>query len=425
MNSPLNDKIYLDNNATTFMHKNVIKELLIWTNKGNASSSYADGVECKNKILEAKKYIADICKFNLDDFYIIFNSGASEGNAYIFRGVAESYFAIKKTIPNIITSAIEHKSIISCLKDLESLGKITATFIAPDKLGFIHPDDVEQNIKKETAIISVMSANNETGVINDILNIGRIAHKHNIPIHVDCTQSFGKSPLNPENIIDAFNFSFHKLHGPQFLGCLVIRKDFFKGYDLKPLIAGSQNDGLRGGTENTALIASAELAMKQVFNNRINKNELLLKKKLFIMDELAKHIPCKSLSDYWNEKLNKYHNSIEIVFISDSDPHRYLCNTLLLSVVKRTQPPICNSVMKKMLEEKNIIVSVGSACNTQSKSASHVVYAMGFDDLLKKGILRISLCDDTSFNNVKIFIVEFLTVIKFCIKDTCDLKSQK
>src|SRR4030067_657086 len=356
MNSPLNDKIYLDNNATTFMHKNVIKELLIWTNKGNASSSYADGVECKNKILEAKKYIADICKFNLDDFYIIFNSGASEGNAYIFRGVAESYFAIKKTIPNIITSAIEHKSIISCLKDLESLGKITATFIAPDKLGFIHPDDVEQNIKKETAIISVMSANNETGVINDILNIGRIAHKHNIPFHVDCTQSFGKSPLNPENIIDAFNFSFHKLHGPQFLGCLVIRKDFFKGYDLKPLIAGSQNDGLRGGTENTALIASAELAMKQVFNNRINKNELLLKKKL---------------------------------------------------------------------EEKNIIVSVGSACNTQSKSASHVVYAMGFDDLLKKGILRISLCDDTSFNNVKIFIVEFLTVIKFCIKDTCDLKSQK
>jgi len=423
-NSNITNTIYLDNNSTTFMPKSVIREMIAWMNKGNASSSYASGVECKEKILAVKKFIAGVCGISQDDYNIIFNSGASEGNAYILRCVVDSYYAKTKVKPHIITSAIEHKSILSCLKDLESLERVSITYINPDKLGFIHANNIEEKIQKNTALIVVMSANNETGAINDVKKIGTMAHKHNIPYYCDCTQSFGKIPLNPDIYnVDAFTLSFHKLHGPPGIGVLIVKKSFYDGFQIKPLIAGSQNDGLRGGTENIPAIAGAHQAMRTVYKNRKNKNDMLVKKKIFIIKELSKHIPCKSLSSYWEEKSSnpKYQNSIEVIFITGEDPLNYLCNTLLLTVVKRTSPMICNSIMKNMLEKHNVIVSIGSACNTQSKYASHVVNAMDFDIFLKKGLLRISLCDDTTYDDLKQFIVAFLMVIKACIKNTCDL----
>ena len=418
--------VYLDNNATTFMPKFVINHMISWMNKGNPSSSYDSSVRCKEKIQEAKKDIAKYCNIG-DDYYIILNSGATEGNANILRSAMEGYRCKMKIKPHLIISAIEHKSILETAKNLESLGEIFLTLIQPDILGFIHPHDVEHEIRNNTALISIMAANNETGTINNIKAIGEIAHKHNVPFHTDYTQLFGKKPAQPnkENI-DAFTMSFHKLHGPPGIGALVIKKDFWEGFGMKPLIAGTQNDGMRGGTECMPNIAGAHAALLYTLHNRYEKNQELLRKKIFLLNELKKHIPCKTIEQYWKEKeFNLYRNVVEVVFISgDLDNiDKYLYNTIMLSVVKRTKPYICNIFIKKMLEKKGIIVSIGSACNTQSKNASHVVEAMRFDDLLKKGVLRISMCDDTTIDDLKKFILNFLMIIKFCVNTKFDPES--
>lgn len=406
--------LYLDHNATSIVPKEVIAETVKWINKGNPSASYKSAKECQDMMLKFKKYIADKCGFisyepneTCDDlakcYHIIFTSGASESNNSIIRMVCSAYRFQTKRIPHIVTSSIEHKSLLECVKQLESIGECEATYVKPDKLGFISPDAVRVSIRPNTALVSIMSANNETGAVNNIRLIGTVAHESKVPFHTDVAQSFGKFMLDPVPVIDAFSVSFHKLHGMKGVGLLVVKKQFIDGFKLMPEICGTQNCGLRGGTENIAGIAGSALGTLMTWDNRTAKNKLLLNIKKRIMMLLKTKFACQDYSSYINGPLP---NAVSIVFMS-TDSKLYLPNTLLLAVVKRTLPEMCNVELKKRLEDAGVIVSIGSACNTNSSKASHVLTEMGADRAIKRGTLRVSLGDENVMEDADKFVEIF------------------
>ena len=397
---------YLDANATTFMPEIVIKSMTKWVNKGNASAKYSSALECKELMQNFKDLLLNNHGFT--GHTVIFNSGASESNSHIITSSVRSFMVKTGYLPHIIISSIEHKSIIQCCEDLKNDGMCQYTKIDPiiigDNYGTIDPDILEANIKPNTCLISIMTANNETGIINDIPALTAVAHRHKVPFHTDCVQSFGK--LGVYNGVDACSISFHKLHGPPGLGCLIIRDSFIKGYDLKALIAGSQNDNLRGGTENIPAIGASYAAYKYTYLKRDEKNTYLLSMKEYCKKLLNKYIKCFYIDEYENEK----HEKNKIFWITNRNESKVLPNTLLLAVYKDN---FCNIRMRDELSNYNIIVSIGSACNAHSKTSSSVVDSLNVPKELKSGILRISFLDDTTKEHIIQFVTHFLGLIEF------------
>ena len=402
--------IYLDNNATTLMPAEVCQELLNWCNRGNPSSGYASAVAARKMMDSFRNYLLDLCGCR-GEYVVIFTSGASESNATILRGVVDSYEEVTGRVPHLVVSAVEHKSIIEAAHSMQKRHHARVTFVAPTPLGHIRPEDVAAAIEPDTCLVCVMHANNETGAINNIRAIGTIAHKNNIPFHCDTVQSFGKHPIQPlvENV-DSFSISFHKLGGPPGIGALVVRRKFLEGYKLSPLIFGTQNGGLRGGTENLPGIGAAFAACRIAMQDRAAKNKRLGQLKSLLVTQLATKLPVRSYADYLKSPGNQ---SLQIVVISGTDG--YLCNTIMLSVVKRPEP-ICNVKLKKALEQNGVVVSIGSACNTLSPKASHVVEAMGMDQFVRKGVLRISLGDDNTKDEILKFVEIFTAAVKMQTK---------
>jgi cysteine desulfurase len=399
---------------------------------GNPSASHLSAKKAKKLMDTFKQEIGTYCDFDWDcstplnpkQYQIIFTSCASESNAHVITRVCDAHLA-KGIIPHIISSSIEHKSILETIKFHMSMKRCTATFVDPTPSGHILPADVESAITDKTSLITVMWANNETGAVNDIAKIGKIAHKHKIPFYTDAVQAFGKYCLKPLNSdVDGFAVSFHKFCGPVGVGLLVLKRQWIEGSEIKALIFGTQNDGLRGGTENVPGIAGSRIAFNIMRTNRDKKNTNMLLLKKFIVDELKSRAPCRSYEDYLKTDSK---NEIEIIFFDSSLFSKtgkannnyyslYLPNTILLSVVKRSQPPMCNTRFKESLEKAGIIISVGSACNTSSAKASHVLYALGADDLIRAGALRISLGDNNTKQDCVKFVKAFLHILANCVK---------
>lgn len=417
--------IYFDANATTIMPKDVIDQMVLWMNKGNPSADYKTAKLSRQMMSQFRKYIAKNCNFNnypLDigedqntpfdpkkTYQIIFTSCASESNNQMIRSVVDSYKNITNNKPHIIMSSIEHKTSLECVKCLLDNHNIELTLIRPNSQGFIEPSDIEKGIRSNTALISIMNANNETGAIMDITSIGKIAHKYKIPFHTDAVQTFGKFLIDPiKSNVDAFSISFHKLHGPQGMGALIIKRAFIDSFKLCPLICGSQNCGMRGGTENVAGVAGSFEATKYTWKNRNDKNKHLTQMKKYFLNKLATILPCQSFELYKLKPLN--FNLFVVVF--SPDLKNFLPNTILLSIVKPAPPFVCNADMKKEFENNGIILSIGSACNTSSDKASHVLTAMGADQYIKKGTLRISFLDSVNKNQINTFFDVFQKVVQ-------------
>lgn len=414
--------IYLDNNATTMMHTAAIEKLAFWCNRGNPSSGYASAKAARGmledlKILTGKLAgVKTCCKEPRDGgnknkqldpalYKVILCSGASEANSMAIAGIIYAYRKAKKCLPHVIASAIEHKSILLLLSRYESDGEISLTLVKPTPTGHIKPSDIQKELLPNTCLICVMHANNETGAINDISNIAKIAHDANIAFHSDTVQSFGKVAFDASNI-DSFAISYHKLGGPPGVGALCIKQALLIGYKLPPLIYGTQNEHLRGGTENLPGFGAALEALKITFSKHEAKILKMQQMKEFIMGELRKRIPCKLYKEYI--QLNDFSG---LVFMSN-DSQYYLPNTILVSLVKQTGKDVCNVEIKNQLEAQGIIVSVGSACNTQSDKASHVLDAMDADKYIRKGTIRISLSPDNTLDECKTFIKEYLMILK-------------
>lgn len=409
------------------------QEMVNWCNVGNPSASYTTAQSARMMMVALQKTIGKVARIstccteerdkdtesdvekiaqpNIDRFRVVFTSGASEGNATMIRSVTDAYKLAKRKIGHVVLSSIEHKSLLDEAIHMRDSGLIRLTLVQPTSSGHIMPEDVKKAIASDTCLVCVMHANNETGAINDIAAIGKIAHTANVPVHCDVVQTFGKIPLNPlECNVDSFTMSFHKMYGPPGCGALVIREKLLDGYKLAPLIFGSQNTGFRGGTENVPGLGSSLMALRTTFTDRMEKNKhLQLLKKTFIL-EMSSRFPVQTFVNYVSDKSkiggkkvadnSQGLPAIEIVFLSGLSVE-YLPNTILFSIVKRTLPPMCNSKMKKELESAGIIISVGSACNTASTKASHVLYAMEADDLIRKGALRISFGDYNTIAEVQ------------------------
>jgi cysteine desulfurase len=404
--------VYLDNNGTTKMCREGKNAMIAWLDSGSNPSS--DSIISKKSAVlidHAKKYINKHCGVN---YKVVFTSGASESNCLILRSVADSYYQFTKKKPHIITSATEHKSVIVCCNELLERGRANITYIEPNGYGCIDPSLVEKAITHNTALISIMAANNELGCINNIKQIGEIAAKHKVPCHTDAVQIFGKYKL-PMKHIDAMSVSFHKLYGPMGLGLLLLNPQLVEGYALKGQISGSQQESLRGGTENVPAIASAIAAMKHTFNNRDMKNKKMSLQKKKIIHGLEQVLPLGKYKNYFSKSHPKRD---EFLVLGPECNGNYkkpnvLPNTILLSIVKNTAgEPFCNINLKKFLYKKNIIVSIGSACSTKELSASHVLYAIKAPEVVRRGVIRISLSDNTTNKDISMFLKALIAGIR-------------
>lgn len=422
--------IYFDNNSTTLMSVDAKKSMLEWCNRGNPSSGYASARESRKQINEFRNFLGQICSIDVccpeerdtldikittdTKFYkVIFTSGASEANCTILGSVIDAYNQATDEMPHVVISAIEHKSLLQMAESYEKSGKAMFSYISPTVSGHINPQDVANAIIDNTCLVCIMHANNETGAINNIREIGRIAHCKNIPFHCDTVQTFGKFQLKPLDwSVDSFCVSFHKFGGPPGIGALIIKQKLLLGYHLQPMIFGTQNEGFRGGTENLPGIGASFTATRQMITQRVEKNKKVMLLRNFIVDEIAKVFPMRSFADYMSNPSKQ----IEIILLSGVSSV-YLHNTILLSVVKPIKPYICNGTLKLDLEKVGIIVSVGSACNTSSKLASHVLYAMRADEVVRKGALRITLGDLNTLDEAKTFVKEFCRIVKKQISD--------
>jgi cysteine desulfurase len=404
--------IYLDNNSTTKICKKGKDAMISWLDaQSNPSSNNIISKNSKQLLECATKYMLKHCGTNSKQYTLLFTSGASESNCLILLSVVDAYTNTTNTIPHIITSSVEHKSIITCCNNLVKNKRAAVSFIKPNAFGNIDPKLIERSIKPNTALVSIMFANNEIGCINNIKEIGRIVHSHKIPLHTDAVQIFGKYKISlPKHNIDAISMSFHKLYGPMGMGLLIISNDLIQGYGIECQIAGSQQSTLRGGTENVPAIAGSVSCMEDTFKNRHEKNKKLHMLKLFFISELEKKIPRGEYEMYFKPDKPKRN---EFIILGPKDNNNIITpnvlpNTILISFVKNKGPAFCNVDLKKHLDKKNIIVSIGSACNTLSTSSSHVLSEIRAPVNIKQGVIRISLSDNTTLQEIDIAVKELI-----------------
>jgi cysteine desulfurase len=418
--------VYFDNNSTTLINVQAKKIHSEWLECYNASSDSKIAKPAKQQLERATDAILAHCGVSTATHTALFTSGATESNCLIIKSCVKSYK--RKLIekgselrPHIITSALEHHSIMECLHDLTECGDIDVSYIEPTIYGNILPEDVKSAIQPNTCLITIMFANNELPVINNLSEIGEIAHERRIPVHSDCVQVFGKYKINMDtHNLDALSASAHKFYGPKGVGLLIISNKLIEGYGLTAEIHGSQQYGLRGGTENIAGISSMMVALKSAFNNRHEKNKKLYKLRDYMLAKLANIFHFGTYLNYLTDKDTK--NPVEMVSLGPPDKNKgfILPNTILLAIAKNTGKPFCNVDLKKSLDARNIIVSIGSACLTKSKSASHVLNAIGAPPVIKRGVIRISFGDLNTNEEVN----KFCKIFKECVLKQCsDIKS--
>ncbi len=440
------NEVYLDYNSTTPINEKARAALNDWAMiSKNPSSDCKSARKCRAMIDESKRILMEHTSCSLNPshknyYYVIYTSGATESNCFILKECAMAYYRKLQIKPCIIVSAVEHDSILSCCEYMSNNNMADIVYIKPNCEGAIPSTAVENAIRSNSniALISIMYANNEIGVINNVRDIGALAHSNNIPLHVDAVQMFGKYKIKlPDSNIDAMSASMHKLYGPVGVGLLFVRKELVDGYGLEAQIHGKQQAKLRGGTENVMGIASSIVALKHTFANRESKNDHLLNLRKYLIAELGKIYPIgdypkyviksrrdeadMSNIDYDPASLGigkrKVETSIdfepvEIIIFGPpvNQPFRYIPNTVLLSVVKNVHDKygvFCNVKLKRDLDKRGFVVSIGSACNTSNSERSHVLKAIECPDVVSRGVIRISFGDMTKKSEINEFINAF------------------
>jgi cysteine desulfurase len=356
-------EIYLDNNATTKVSKKVQKVMsdVLKRNYGNPSSLYKVSHDSLNILNESREIIAS--SINAEPFEIIFTGSASEANNAVIKSLAEQAYPKKR---KILSTPIEHQSVISCLDYLKKKN-YEIEYIPVDREGFILLEELEAMIDQHTFLICCMFANNEIGTIQNIKAVSALAKKHKIAVLSDCVQALGKIAVDVKELgVDYASFSAHKIHGPKGVGALYVKR----GSELEPFIhGGHQEHGKRAGTESLHNIAGFSEACRLV-PEMIKQAEKIKTVKNYFVQELIK---LKKDAIINSPELNCLSNTISIVF-----------------------PGINNAVLMAVLDFYGIAVSAGSACNTQSNEASHVLKAIGITDQHARETIRFSLPVDSS-----------------------------
>jgi len=372
--------MYFDHSATTPIHPQVLA-LVNEVNErhfGNPSSIHRYGQKARALIEKSRKQVAGLIGCRASE--IIFTSGGTEANNTILWNLAGSQRR------HAILSSIEHPALLTTIKRLSNLN-IEYSLIAPDHFGIINPEDISKAIKRNTGLISIMTANNEIGSIQPIEEISRIAQQNDIPFHTDAIQAVGKLKLDVNKpTVDLMTISSHKFYGPKGVGALFKRQ----GYSLLPLIrGGGQEQNLRSGTENVAGIAGMGLAAELAHKN--------LKTNILQLEQLEKRFVTRLQSHDIIFKINghrKYH---------------------IPGLISLTVPEVSADVLMVSLDMAGMAVSNGTACSSGTVKSSHVLEALGLKPEANRCTIRISFGRDNTAEEVEQLadkLVEFATRAK-------------
>lgn len=370
--------IYADNAATTKISKEVLDAMLpfLTSEYGNPSSLYSLGRSAKRALELARETIAN--QINAKPNEIFFTSGGSEADNWAIKGVALSQAKFGKK--HIISSKFEHHAVLHTLQALEKQG-FQITYLDVYENGIVKTNDLESAIREDTALVTIMYANNEIGTIQPIKELGAICKKHNVIFHTDAVQAVGNVQIDViDQNIDLLSISAHKIHGPKGCGCLFVKR----GIKLNNLIdGGAQERSRRAGTENVASIVGFAKAMEISCQNIDERNKRIIKLRDKIIDNALKID--KSILN--GDRKKRLPGNINMCFKGIEG------ESLLLS-----------------LDLKGICASSGSACTSGSLDPSHVLLAIGLPHEVAHGSLRISLSDDNSEDEVN-YIIEVLPPI--------------
>jgi len=367
-----NVMIYLDHAATTPMADQVAASMEPYFAKdyANASTIYEFGEKSRQAVEHARHVIAHSLHAQADEIY--FTAGGSESDNWALKGTAEAY---KEQGRHIITTQIEHHAVLNTCKYLEQHG-YEVTYLPVDEQGFVRLQQLEEAIRPDTILISVMFANNEIGTVEPIAQIGRIARRHEVLFHTDAVQAYAQIPVNVDFYhIDLLSASGHKFYGPKGTGFLYIRD----GVKTASFIhGGGQEQGKRAGTENVPGIVgigtAAEIAMRTM-SERIYRETRL---RDWMIREIHNRIPGAWLN---GDRYARLPNNVNFSFEGIEG------ETLLL-----------------LLDAKDICASAASACSTGSMEPSHVLTAIGREPELAFGTLRMTLGEATTWDEVRMTV---------------------
>jgi cysteine desulfurase len=358
---PLPEKpIYLDNNATTAVAPEVLDRMLplLTEHYGNPSSMHSFGARAGDAIAEARQQIMALLGVTLSN-EIVMTAGGSESDNLAIVGTLRANPDKK----HLITTTVEHPAVLGLCRDLEKRHGYDVTYLKVDGMGCLDLDELRGSLRADTAVVSIMLANNETGVLFDVETIGQIVKENGSVFHVDAVQAAGKITLDMQkSCIDLLSISGHKLHAPKGVGALFVRK----GTKIRPLIVGGhQERGRRAGTENVASVAGFGMACELAMNGIEHENTVVRGMRDHLENLLLEAIPDSKLNGVVDNRLP---NTTNISF-------NYIEGEGILLLLDRV----------------GVAASSGSACTSGSLEPSHVLRAMGIPFTQAHGSIRFSL----------------------------------
>ncbi len=373
--------IYLDAASTTKSNPKVIEAMMPYFTERwyNPSSLYSRANRVKEDIEEAKKTVADYIGAKSNE--VFFTSGGSESNCWVIQGFV-NYWKSKGRTPVIVTSTIEHKSIMSCVENIDA----NVRYVGVNDDGLVDIQRLKKAILSakicgNEILVSIQFANNELGTIQHIKEIAELAHRYDAVFHTDAVQAFGQTPIDVDELgIDMMSASGHKIGTPKGIGFLYKRN----GISISPLIYGSQMDGMRGGTENVPYIIGMAKAVKLIQRDEEYNLRLTVLRNNFITQ--LKAIGCR-VNGSLEERLP---NNINVTFSQD----------------------VTGESLIYMLDMCDIAVSAGSACNSKSIEPSYVLKAIGLSDEEAMKTVRITLPHDITMEQIDKAMCEIEKQIK-------------
>src|SRR6266849_9785863 len=367
----MNRRIYLDHNASTPVHPEVLQAMLPYFSEhfGNPSSVHAFGRDARDGMETARERIAGFLKVSKDD--VVFTSGGTESDNLAIKGIAAA-----KRSGHIITSQIEHHAVLRTVQTLEEQG-FTATYLPVDGFGMVDPGDVRAALRPDTIAVSLMGANSEVGTLQPIREIGRITREAGVPLHVDGVQTFGKVPIDVDAFgIDLLSFSGHKIYGPKGIAGLFIRK----GTKMASIQHGGEHERRRrAGTENVAGIVGLGKAVEIRAREMAEEAVRLTALRDRLWDGVRERVEEVRLNGHPTERLPG------------------TCNLCFRNVESES--------IVLGLDLKGIGVSAGSACTSGNVEPSYVLVAMGIPLDWAMGSVRSSLGHATSTEDID-YVVE-------------------
>jgi cysteine desulfurase len=368
--------IYLDCNATTPLHPEVLEAMLPYLrgSYGNPSSIHRFGREAKQGIEEAREKIARL--ISAAPMEIVFTGGGTEADNLAIKGAA---YSCREKGRHVITSSLEHHAVLHTCRHLESEG-FRVTYLPVDRWGRVEPDEVRRAVTKETVLISIMHSNNEVGTLQPIEEIGKIARGSGVLFHVDAIQSIGKVSVDVGLLgADLLSMSAHKISGPKGVGGLFVRK----GVRIEPLLHGGHHEmNRRAGTENVAGIVGFGKAAEMASFSLVERQTAVRTLRDYFWERIEERIPYVHLNGHPSGRLpNTLHVSFEFVG----------GESLLI-----------------LLDLSGVAASGGSACTSGAQDPSHVLSAMGIAPEIAQGSIRFSLGNETTREEID-RVVEALT----------------